>query len=106
MKWNECKSTFNVVKNDYLRFDLFGPNLGDFDPLGVSFYVAVLATPLLRPYYTAKRTREIAEHKIHLLSPQKVSIFTFLYRKGISKRTTLDICPGFLVISKIKSKFL
>jgi hypothetical protein len=30
---------------------------------------------LLRPYYTAKRTREIAEHNIHLLSPQKRSQF-------------------------------
>ena len=30
---------------------------------------------LLRPYYTAKRTREIAESNIHLLSPQKRSQF-------------------------------
>ena len=32
-------------------------------------------TPLLRPYYTAKRTREITERNIHLLSPQKRSQF-------------------------------
>ena len=33
------------------------------------------ATTLLRPYYTAKRTREILISNIHLLSPQKCSQF-------------------------------
>ena len=32
-------------------------------------------TALLRPYYTAKRTREILISNIHLLSPQKQSQF-------------------------------
>ena len=42
---------------------------------------------------------------IHLLSPQKWSQFVHLNRENIFLRGQPEICPGFLVISKIESTY-
>ena len=61
-----------------------------------------LCRALLRPYYTAKRTRKLLISNIHLLSPQKWSQFVHFNIEKVFPRRQPQICPGFLVISKIK----
>jgi hypothetical protein len=51
---------------------------------------------LLRPYYTAKRTREILISNIHLLSPQKWSQFVhFIIEKVYFHMDSLRYAPFF-----------
>ena len=59
---------------------------------------------LLRPYYTAKRTREILISNIHLLSPQWSQFVHFNMEKVFLRRQPW-ICLGFSIISKIRSKY-
>ena len=68
------------------------------------FFVKSLTFSLLRPYYIAKRTREILISNIHLLSPQKGSQFVHFDIEKVFLRGQPWTGPGFLITSKINSK--
>ena len=60
---------------------------------------------LLRPYYTAKRTREILISNFYPLSPQKWSQFVHFNIEKVFPRGQPWICPSFSDISKIESTY-
>ena len=85
-------------------------NSAKYSPRKIDYLLVEFVITHIRLHYLDISTQpnepeKLLTSNIHLLSPQKWSQFVHLNRENIFSRGQPEICPGFLVISKIESTY-